>query len=153
MRDGTGARILVVSHPADTGCGWGAMTVHGEGVHAGREVRTNGGVVVPGLVNLALGVPAIVPLHLAWWLLTEYLPMDCRTPQDAVRPGLANCNFTTLDHAGVVMFFLAVTGVFMLALVFAVDVILPLRRRRRLKAWLATAVLIPVPFAVCLALT
>jgi hypothetical protein len=128
------------------------MTVYGEDVHAGRKVRTKDGLCVPSLVNLALGVPAIVPLYLAWWLLTEYLPMDCRTAEDVVRSGLSNCNFTTLDHAGVVMFLLAVTGVFTLALVFAVDVILPRRRRRRLGAWLGTAVLIPVPFAVCLAL-
>jgi hypothetical protein len=104
------------------------------------------------LVNLGLGVPAIVPLYLAWWLLTEYMPMDCRNVEDVGKPGLTNCNYTTLDHAGPVMLLLAVTGVFILALVVAIDVVLPLRRGRRLAAWLGTAVLIPIPFAVCLAL-
>ncbi|WP_411112596.1 hypothetical protein [Streptomyces sp. 029-5] len=104
------------------------------------------------MVNLALGVPAIVPIYLLWWLLTEYLPMDCRQVEDVVKPGVTNCNFTTLDHAGVVMFLLALTGLFMLALVFLVDVVLPRRRGRRTGVWLMAALLVPVPFMVCLVL-
>ncbi|MFC9652657.1 hypothetical protein [Streptomyces sp. NPDC056937] len=119
----------------------------------GRDtVRAKGGLWAPGLVNLALGVPAIVPLYLLWWLLTKYLPMDCRQVEDVVEPGVINCNYTTLDHAWVIMFLLAVTGLFMLALVLLVDVLLPRRRGRRTGVWLAAAVLIPVPFMVCLAL-
>ncbi|MEU8321154.1 hypothetical protein AB0C33_22620 [Nonomuraea sp. NPDC048881] len=106
----------------------------------------------PALVNLALGVPTALPLALARWLLTEYLPMDCRSTEDLAKPGLVNCNYTTLDHASIVMFLLAVTGVVILALVVVVDVVLPVRRRRGLAARLGTAVLIPLPFAVCLAL-
>lgn len=107
---------------------------------------------MPGMVNLALGVPAMIPLCLAWWLLTEYLPMDCRSVEDAARPGLADCNYTTLDHAGPVMFLLAVTGLLMLVLVLVVDVLLPLRRGDRLGTWLGTTVLILAPFTVCTAL-
>ncbi|MFE4646607.1 hypothetical protein [Streptomyces sp. NPDC056730] len=119
----------------------------------GRDtVRARGGLWAPGLVNLALGVAAIVPLYLLWWLLTKYLPMDCRQVEDVVEPGVINCNYTTLDHAWVIMFLLAVTGLFMLALVLLVDVLLPRRRGRRTGVWLAAAVLIPVPFMVCLAL-
>lgn len=104
------------------------------------------------LVNLALGVPAIVPFHLAWWLLTEYLPMDCRTTDDLGKPGLTNCNYTTLDHASVVMFLLAVTGVLVLALVIVVNVLRPRRRGQHLATRLGTAVFIPLPFAVLLSL-
>ncbi|MGI5155418.1 hypothetical protein [Microbispora sp. CA-102843] len=103
-------------------------------------------------MNLGLGVPAIVPLYLAWWLLTEYMPMDCKSPEDVVKPDLTNCNYTTLDHASIVMFLLAATGVFMLALVVVIDVMFPLESGRRPAAWLGAAVLIPVPFALCLAL-
>ncbi|MER6577948.1 hypothetical protein [Nonomuraea sp. NPDC001023] len=104
------------------------------------------------LVNLALGVPATLPLALAHWLLTEYLPMDCGSTEDLAKPVLVNCNYTTLDHASIVMFLLAVTGVVILASVVVVDVILPVRRGLGLAARLGTAVLIPLPFAVCLAL-
>ena len=103
-------------------------------------------------MNLGLGVPAIVPLYLAWWLLTEYMPMDCKTTEDLAKPGLTNCNYTTLDHAYPVMLLLAVTGVLTVALVVVIDVMLPLGRGRRPAVWLGAAALIPVPFAVCLAL-
>ncbi len=116
----------------------------------GREGNREGkgGLLVPGLVNLALGVPAMIPLHLARWLLTEYLPMDCHSSDDLTRPGLTNCDYHTLDHAYPVMFLLAVTGLFMLALILVVDVLRPRQRG----TWLGMAVLIPVPFAVCTAL-
>lgn len=122
----------------------------------GRVLRrggAKGGLRGPVLVNLGLGVPASVPLYLTWWLLTEYMPMDCRTPEDLAKPGLTNCNHTILDHSYPVMLLLAVTGVLTAVLVVVVDVVLPLRRGRRPTAWLGAAVLIPVPFAVCLALT
>ncbi|WP_432929197.1 hypothetical protein ACQPZZ_04445 [Microbispora sp. CA-135349] len=119
---------------------------------AQRRKGTGIGFWIPVLVNLALGVPASAPLYLAWWLLTQYLPMDCRSAEDFGKTGLVNCNYTILDHSSVVMLLLVVTGVFTVALVVAIDVILPLRRGRRPMAWLAAAALIPVPFAVCMAL-
>ncbi|MDP9848301.1 hypothetical protein [Streptosporangium lutulentum] len=128
------------------------MTADGTDAHARRKERAKGGLWGPVLANLGLGVPASVPLYLVWWLLTEYMPMDCKSVEDLTKPGLTNCNYTTLDHAGPIMFLLAVTGVFTLALVVVIDVVLPLRRGRRLAAWLGAAVLIPVPFAICLAL-
>ncbi|MFF4778962.1 hypothetical protein [Microtetraspora fusca] len=103
-------------------------------------------------MNLGLGVPAGVPLYLAWWLLTKYMPMDCKRPEDLTKPELTNCNYTTLDHASGIMFLLAVTGIFTLAFVAMIDVIIPLQRGRRLAAWLGAATLIPVPFAIFLAL-
>ncbi|YCK33350.1 hypothetical protein ACNF49_04355 [Actinomadura sp. ATCC 39365] len=119
---------------------------------ARREGRATSGLLGPALVNLALGVPATLPLALARWLLTDYLPMDCRSTEDLAKPGLVNCNYTTLDHAGIVMFLLAVTGIVILTLVVVVDVVLPVRRGRGLAARLGTAVLILLPFAICLAL-
>lgn len=96
----------------------------------------------------------MLPLYLAWWLWTEYLPMDCRSTDDLIKPGLTNCYYPTLDHAPVVMFLLAVTGVLLLALIFIMDVLLPLRREEpRLRIWLGMAALIPVPFVVCISLT
>ncbi|WP_250562235.1 hypothetical protein [Sphaerisporangium fuscum] len=114
--------------------------------------RRKSGLWGPALANLAIGVPAMVPLYLGWWLLTEYLPMDCKSVADLGKPDLANCNYTTLDHAVPVMLFLAMTGSFTLALVLAIDVLLPRSRSRRPAAWLRSAALIPVPFAVYLAL-
>ncbi|MER8185741.1 hypothetical protein [Kitasatospora sp. NPDC094015] len=103
--------------------------------------------------NLAIGLPAVVPLYLAWWLLTEYAPMDCRSVADASAPGFAGtCNYTTLDHAGVVAFLLLVTGGLLLAVVLLVDVVRPRARGRAAGPWLAATVLIPLPFAVLLLL-
>ncbi|MFF2810270.1 hypothetical protein ACFVT2_24500 [Streptomyces sp. NPDC058000] len=97
-------------------------------------------------------MPVMVPLFLARWLVIEYLPMDCRTVAEAARPGLANCNYSTIDHADVVMFLLAVSGLLLLVLVAVVDVLLPLRRGGRLGWWLGAAGLLPVPFVTALAL-
>ncbi|MFC5720326.1 hypothetical protein ACFP1Z_09145 [Streptomyces gamaensis] len=106
----------------------------------------------PGLANLGLGVPAMVPLYLAWWLLTKYLPMDCHSTAEAARSGLTNCDFHTLDHADAVKFLLVVTGLFVVWLIVLVDVLLPRRRGARVRMWAGSAVLVPVPFGVCLGL-
>ncbi|MFE3770083.1 hypothetical protein [Streptomyces sp. NPDC057579] len=128
------------------------VTVVGTDVRTGGGRRVRGGLWWPALVNLLLGVPAMVPLFLARWLLVEYLPMDCRTVAEATRPGLTHCNYSTLDHADGVMFLLAVSGLLVLVLVAVVDVLLPLRRGGRLGWWLGAAGLLPVPFATALAL-
>ncbi|MEV6867269.1 hypothetical protein AB0M44_40545 [Streptosporangium subroseum] len=128
------------------------MTAYRTDAHTRRKGRARGGLWGPVLVNLGLGVPASVPLYMVWWLLAEYMPMDCKSVSDLAKPGLINCNYTTLDHAFPVMLFLAVTGVFVLMWVVVIDVVLPLRRGRGLAEWLGAAVLIPVPFAMCLAL-
>ncbi|MGW2155633.1 hypothetical protein [Nonomuraea sp. NPDC001699] len=44
------------------------------------------------------------------------------------------------------------TGIATLAAMIVVDVVLPLRRGRGLAARLGTALLVPLPFALCLAL-
>lgn len=131
--------------------GWrnGGNGPSGNTINGGR-VRS--GLWRPGLANLALGVPAMLPFYLAWWLWTEYLPMDCRSPEDAIEPGLINCYYPTLDHAPVVMLLLIVTGMPLLALMVIVDVLLPLRRGGRRGTWLGMAALIPVPIVLFLSL-
>ncbi|RLV08829.1 hypothetical protein CTZ27_08775 [Streptomyces griseocarneus] len=120
-------------------------------MNAGGGERAKGGLWVPGAVNLALGIPAMIPLSCAWWLVTEYLPMGCHSTEEAARGGIAHCDFRTLDHAGPMMFLLTASGLLMLALVLAVNVLGPLRRGDRPGRWLRTAVLIPAPYAAVLA--
>ncbi|MER5937979.1 hypothetical protein ABT121_11730 [Streptomyces sp. NPDC001928] len=113
--------------------------------------RRRPGLLAPALANLALGVPAIVPLYLTYWLLTDYLPSDCDA--FASTPQLSNCDYHTLDHAPVLMFLLALTGLMLLLTLLAVDVLGPRRRAEpRPGRWLAMATLVPVPFVVLLCL-
>ncbi|MEU2427952.1 hypothetical protein ABZ611_00260 [Streptomyces sp. NPDC007861] len=100
---------------------------------------------VSGLVNLLVGVPAIVPLYCAQWLLTKYLPMDCRDAGDIAVA--TNCDYHTLDHGGPVMVALALSGAFVLALMVLVNGALPLALGRPLRTWLGSAALIVVPYA------
>ncbi|WP_144069945.1 hypothetical protein [Nonomuraea indica] len=114
--------------------------------YAGRKGGARSDLWGPALANLGLGVPAMVPFYLAWWLLTEYMPMDCAL----ARP--TNCNYDTLENEFFFTVALMVTGPLTLTQVIVIDVALPLWHRRRLAAWLGAAALIPVPFVVCLAL-
>lgn len=117
----------------------------------GDERGRRPGLLAPVLANLALGVPAIIPLYLTYWLLTDYLPSPCDA--FAPDPELSNCDYHTLDHAPVMMFLLVLTGVMLLLVLLAVDVLGPRSRREdRPGRWLATATLIPVPFLVLLCL-
>jgi hypothetical protein len=88
----------------------------------------------------------MVPFSLAWWLLTEYMPMDCALARST------NCNYETLENGFFVTVLLVATGLLTLTQVIVIDVALPLWQRRRPGAWLGSAVLIPVPFLACLAL-
>ncbi|WP_431962279.1 hypothetical protein [Actinacidiphila sp. bgisy160] len=98
--------------------------------------------------NLAIGVPAALPLYCARWLLTVYLPMDCRSVADSYAPGFSgDCDYGTLDHAGPVVFLLFLTGALVLAVVLVVDVLLPLSRGRSARPWLVAAAFVPVPYA------
>ncbi len=125
-----------------------------EAAEAGREDERGcrrPGLLAPALANLALGVPAIIPLCLTYWLLTDYLPSSCDA--FAPTPELSNCDYHTLDHAPVMMFLLAVTGTILLLALLRVDVLGPRRRAdARPGRWLAMAALIPVPFLVLLCL-
>ncbi|WP_345019948.1 hypothetical protein [Streptomyces shaanxiensis] len=125
----------------------GSQGQEGEAEERGRRP----GLLAPALANLALGVPAIIPLYLTYWLLTDYLPSPCDA--FAPDPALSNCDYHTLDHAPVMMFLLALTGMLLLLALLAVDVLGPRRRGEdRPGRWPAAATLVPVPFLVLLCL-
>lgn len=109
--------------------------------------RAGSGLRGPALANLGLGVPAILPFSLAWWLLTEYLPMDCGLPEST------NCSYETLENGFVFTVLLVATGLLTLIQVIVIDVALPHWHGWRPAVWLGAAVLIPVPFVAFLALT
>ncbi|KPI19712.1 hypothetical protein OK074_7788 [Actinobacteria bacterium OK074] len=97
------------------------------------------------VVNLLLGLPALVPLYCVQWLFTEYLPMDCRSTGDPAA-GTTNCDYQTLDHGGPVQAILAVTGVVVLGLAFLAYRALPLVPGSRPRSALGAAVLLLVPY-------
>lgn len=112
----------------------------------GRRGAAAAAVAVgPVLVDLLLGVPALAPLYCAQWLLTAYLPMDCRSSADIA--GAAHCDYHTLDHAFPMMVAPGLTDAFVLALVVMATTALPLAHGRRLRSWLGSATLLPVPYA------
>lgn len=116
--------------------------------------RRRPGLVAPAPANLAIGVPAIIPLYLTYRLLTDYLPSTCDA--FATRPGMSNCDHHTLDQAPVMMFLPAITGALLLLALLTVDVLGPRRRAdARPGRRPAMATLVPVPFLVllCLATT
>lgn len=118
---------------------------------AAGQVRAVARGVARILANLALGVPAAVPLYCAWWLLTAYLPMDCHDVSDVSAPGFSGtCDYHVLDHAGPVTVALVLSGLFVLALVLLVDVALPRSQGRPVRPWAVAGLLIPVPFLVLL---
>lgn len=109
-------------------------------------------LLAPALANLAVGVPAIIPLHLTYWLLTDYIPSGC----DALAPDPARstCDYHTLDHAPVMLFLLTLTGTMLLLTLLTVNVLGPRRRaEERPGRWPAAAPLVAAPFLVLLCLT
>ncbi|WP_328427413.1 hypothetical protein [Streptomyces sp. NBC_00443] len=117
----------------------------------GDECGRRPGLLAPALANVGLGLPAIIPLYLTYWLLTDYLPSPCDA--FAPDPARSNCDYHTLDHAPMMMFLLAVTGTMLLLALLMVDVLGPRRRGEdRPGRWLAAATLVPVPFLTLLCL-
>ncbi|WP_159053181.1 hypothetical protein [Streptomyces regalis] len=109
------------------------------------------GLLAPALANLAIGLPAIIPLYLTYWLLTDYLPSNCDA--FAADPALSNCDYHTLEDAPLLMFLLAVTGALLLMVLVMVNVLAPRSREDdNPRRWLAMTTLIPVPFLVLLCL-
>ncbi|MGI5375725.1 hypothetical protein ACQEV2_16030 [Streptomyces sp. CA-251387] len=116
----------------------------------GHRAGRRHGPLAPALANLALGVPAIIPFYLTYWLLTKYLPSSC----DAfvTKPDMSNCDYHTLDHAPVIMFLLALTGAMLLTALVAVNILGPLRRDDSPRRWLPMTTLVPLPFMILLCL-
>ena len=103
--------------------------------------------------NLVMGLPAIVPLHSARWLVTEYAPMDCQSVGETFEPGYTgSCDYHVLDHAPVIWFLLLLSLAFVLFLVLLVDVLLPRWCGWPLRRWSLAALLVPVPYGLLLSL-
>ncbi|MFI9106678.1 hypothetical protein ACIGXA_39910 [Streptomyces fildesensis] len=93
--------------------------------------QATGGLWAPAVANLLLGVVAIVPGWCLWWWATHPT-----TPSHRAAEAL-------LGAAG--------SGALLLALAFVVDVLMPRQEAWRIQPWLGMTVLIPVPFALALA--
>ncbi|MFE1438848.1 hypothetical protein [Streptomyces sp. NPDC058739] len=103
---------------------------------------------LPLLVNLLLGVPALVPLLCARW----YLAHGHCGQDDLRRPDLDHCTYDQIESSGFVLFGLVGGGLFVLALVLLADVLGPLRRERPLTPWLVTLPALFGPYAALSAL-
>jgi hypothetical protein len=99
--------------------------------------------LAPVWVNCLMGVPAMVPLHSAWLLLTEY--RSCAFDNSGV--GLTDCGgFDAIEGAGWARVGVVIFGGLGLLLVILLDVLLPAARGRRLRPWLLAMLLIPIPY-------
>ncbi|MFI0240175.1 hypothetical protein [Streptomyces sp. NPDC016845] len=107
----------------------------------------------PVLVNLLLGLPALAPLGCAWWLLSEWLPMDCRSVEESYAPGFTgSCNYETLDNGPVLMGLGAVSGLVVLALVVLANRGFARRADIGRSVWTRAVPFVLLPFAVLWAL-
>ncbi|MCQ4210183.1 hypothetical protein [Streptomyces longispororuber] len=107
----------------------------------------------PILLNLLIGLPATVPLGCAWWLVSEWLPMDCGSVQESYSPGFSgSCNYSTLDNGPVVMGLGAVSGAVVLGLVAWANVSLSRNPALGRATWLRAAPFVVAPFAAWAAL-
>ncbi|MER6976690.1 hypothetical protein [Streptomyces carpinensis] len=98
----------------------------------------------PLLVNLLIGVPAILVAACARWYAANG---HCRL-SDLHRPDLDGCTYPQIDHSGPILFVLVVSGLFVLLLVLLADVFLPLRRGRSPRPWLLTLPAVLLPYAL-----
>ncbi|MCD7445284.1 hypothetical protein K4B79_44780 [Streptomyces lincolnensis] len=120
----------------------------GHGGHGGREAgppprRARWRRFAPVGINLLFGVPAVIPLHSAWLLLTEY--RSCAL--DTAPVGLADCgDIGVVEGAGWARVGLLVVGGLGLLLLLAVDVLFPAATGRPWRRWLAASLAVPVPY-------
>ncbi|KIF68348.1 hypothetical protein HY68_06430 [Streptomyces sp. AcH 505] len=99
--------------------------------------------LAPVWVNLLLGVPAVLPLHSAWLLLTTY--RACAFDNSGY--GLNTCGDSSMvEGAGWARVGVVLVGGLGLLVVLLVDVLLPANRGRRWRQWTAAALVIPVPY-------
>ncbi|WEH34282.1 hypothetical protein PZB75_13475 [Streptomyces sp. AM 4-1-1] len=96
------------------------------------------------LVNLLVGIPAMVPLYSLWWLSERRWggPAIDRSSTIVEVCG-ADCGRTDLA-----MWTATASGLLVLLLVAVADVIVPLHRDRPLGAWLRAMPVALVPFLV-----
>lgn len=93
-------------------------------------------------INLLLGIPAMLPLHSAWLLLTVYRPCAWNTSGYTSACGDAQMIEAAGWHRASV-FFIGGLG---LLLVLAVDVLFPASTGRPWRHWLSAALALPVPY-------
>ncbi|WP_338696702.1 hypothetical protein V2W30_14370 [Streptomyces sp. Q6] len=108
--------------------------------------------VPPVVANLALGIPALVPLFSLSWLLTNWFGTDCARFDELTAAGATPlCDYHTLDHGPVIMA-LAVVSALLLTL-FVVLSNRGLARRRPTGVCPRTVPLVLLPFAALWTLT
>ncbi|MEV5613834.1 hypothetical protein [Streptomyces sp. NPDC052225] len=103
--------------------------------------------IPPLAANLALGIPALVPLYSVHWLLTEWFGTDCARFDEVSAP---DCDYHTLDHGPVMIGLAVVSGLLMTAFVILAN--RGLTGRRSAGVCLRTVPLVLLPFAVLWAL-
>lgn len=108
-----------------------------------RERRPGWSRLAPVWANLIMGVPAILPLHSAWLLLTKY--RSCAF--DTAGVGETDCGGSdVIQGAGWSRLGLVAFGGLGLLLLITVDVLMPAAYGRRLGPWLRGALLVPLPY-------
>ncbi|KQZ16489.1 hypothetical protein ASD51_31615 [Streptomyces sp. Root55] len=103
--------------------------------------------LVPVWVNFIIGLPAMVPLHSAWLLLTEY--RSCAFNNTGFQ---SHCgSFGVIEGAGWARGGVVIFGGLGVLLVVAVDVLFPAAYGRRVRPWLLGMLVIPVPYLIAIA--
>ncbi|MER5402679.1 hypothetical protein [Streptomyces sp. NPDC002599] len=96
------------------------------------------------LVNLLVGVPAMVPLYSLWWLSGHRWGGSAVNHSSTI---IEVCG-ADCDRAGVATWTAAASGLLVLALVALADGLVPLRRERPAGPWLMAMPAVLVPFLV-----
>ncbi|MGC9540907.1 hypothetical protein [Streptomyces sp. UG1] len=100
----------------------------------------------PVLVNLLIGIPAMVPLHSLWWL-TQRSWFGHESVVGRSSTIIEVCG-ADCDRVGVATLTVTVVGMLVLLLVIVADVLVPLHRDRPLAPWLTTMSLVLVPYVL-----
>ncbi|MFD6548647.1 hypothetical protein [Streptomyces sp. NPDC058398] len=96
------------------------------------------------LVNLLVGVPAMVPLYSLWWLSGRRWGGSAVDRSSTIIDVCgADC-----DRAGVATWTVAASGLLVLLLVAVADGLVPLRRDRPVGPWLRAVPAVLAPFLV-----
>ncbi|MER6423398.1 hypothetical protein [Streptomyces sp. NPDC001137] len=96
------------------------------------------------LVNLLVGIPAMVPLYSLWWLSERrWGGSVIDRASTIVEVCGADC-----DRTGLAMWTATVTGLLVVLLLVVTDVLVPLHRDRPLGPWLKAIPVVIVPFLV-----
>lgn len=104
--------------------------------------------LAPVWANFLIGLPAMVPLHSAWLLLTRYRPCAC----DNSGFGQTDCgSVDVIEGAGWARVGVVVFGGLGLLLVVTLDVLFPAAYGRRIRPWLLGMLVIPVPYLTAVA--